>query len=448
MKQNTIVLLFLIFIATLVLTFKINKPFIGHHDFNNAFYGNMARNLVRLPLIETKLGQPTNSGINPALPLSFHTHHPPLLIWSLALSYFVFGISEWATRLVPVLFSLGTIYYFFKLLKLKFSLRAATFASIFWIISPLFIYFGKMAIHEVLVVFFFIFSYYYFSIWIEKKEKKHLYITIFGLIGGCLSGWAGYYSVFVIVFNYWLIERKINKLIIGLTLIPILLFSLHLFHNYILTGSIGGGGFSEVFLLRSSQVPWIGYVKKEISWIVAYFTKPIFLLALVGFPPVWYRLKDKRIFLISLLLFGFLHLILFRQAAFRHDYLIYYLLPLMVTIPALMLDIIPNVKLRNITFLLIVLMSVYSSYRFTTALENSNYNREGVTAGKLIAQKTSATDWIVLVSQKIYNNSDWQVIFYADRFLTIVPKLENAPLGSDWLISDLENDEFSFKHNL
>lgn len=69
-------------ISSILVFYGINKPFIGHHDWNSAWFATIARNHLRYGLLTTKLGQTLNVGEGYRRDeLGFHTHHPPLLPW-------------------------------------------------------------------------------------------------------------------------------------------------------------------------------------------------------------------------------------------------------------------------------------------------------------------------------------------------------------------------------
>lgn len=422
-----VALLFLLIL--LILLFQISKPFFGHHDFNNAFYGNMARNLIRYSLVDTKLAQVTNSGTVATVNFTFHTHHPPLLIWSLGISYLILGISEFSTRVVPLIFSLATLVSFYQLVKIIFNRRTAIAAVAFWAVTPLFFYFGKMAIQEILVVFFVISTLWQYELWNRTKSKLHRNLIYINLTFACLSGWPGYYLLPLLWFWEFLKFKTIRKEILFLISVPLVAFSTHLLQNLLTTKSIVGGGFWEAFLLRKNDVPILFYLKREISWSLAYFTKPLVILAVVG--GIVSVLK-KNIFLPILLLFGLMHLLLFKQAVYRHDYLIYYLLPFTSLGAAYLIN---KIFRQNVIFgfvsLVLIFTMVASSLLFTSALLTSNYGRQGVKVGTRISKKIKPDGNVLVISKNIFNNFEWQVVFYADRQLRIVPVADSKLEGFD-----------------
>ncbi|MBI3559326.1 glycosyltransferase family 39 protein [Candidatus Gottesmanbacteria bacterium] len=413
MSKNFLPPFFLGIIAVLILVYQINKPFVGHHDFNNVFYGNMARNLLRYPLSETKLGQVTNSGwVQNSHEFVYHTHHPPLLVWLLAVSYKLFGIFEVSTRLVPVVFSVLTVVFFYFLVRRLSNGKVALATAVFWLTTPLFIYFGKMAVQEVLVLFFFVFSF-----WVYFFAPKLLLPALFL---AALSGWPGYYVSFII----WLYDRK-KTIVLA---VPFLAFGLHLFQNWLLTGLALGGGLASAFTLRSGSVALLPYLQKEASWILAYFTKPLVILSVVGL------LVLPKHSVTPFLIFGLTHLIFFRQAVERHDYLIYYLLPFITLSAAWFLErILKNNKLFFLAVIIIAAASFWSGRFFSQALLASDYAKDGYTVGRLINKVTGPKETVLVIDDKIYNNFDWQVVFYGDRKVTILPQ-PATKITSNWIV--------------
>lgn len=403
-------------LAFLILSYHMGKPFWGHHDYNNAFYGNMARNLVRYGPITTKLGQVTSLGITNPQDFSFHTHHPPLLIWLLGLSYAVFGVTEWATRLFPIIISSATVALFYLLIKNIFNQKTALAAVAFWLITPIFIFFGKMAVHEILVLFFFVLSLYFY--W-----RGNFRLLLASLCLGYLSGWPAYYiSPLIILIDFFQDRKFSTKYVITLLVLPIIFFLLLLGHNYILTGDAFGGGLLNAYFFRAGAVP-VDYIHKELSWIIAYFSKPLVLVAILGVV-----FLAKRSILIIFALYGLAYLVLFKSAAYRHDYLIYYFLPFITASAGYF-----AAKIHRFAFVPIIIIAVLSSFRFTSALLSSDYMREGLTAGNMI-NKTVAINESVLVSDTdVYTNADWTTIFYGDRKIQIIPS--GSEVGSyDWIV--------------
>ncbi len=430
MSVNKLILILLA--AALILSYNINKPFWGHHDFNNAFYGVMGRNLARFGPVATKLGQVTTTSVSDPKLFGYHTHHPPLLIWLLGLSYFLFGISEISTRLIPVIFSVATVAVFFLLIREVFGQKTAVASSMIWLVTPIFVYFGKMAVHEVLVLFFFVSAVYTYL-----KGQYKLLLPVISL--GCLSGWPAYYIPVIILFLDFFQKKNLGLArSLFILIIPVFFFLLLLGHNYILTGSPFGGGLLEAYFFRTEAIPVIDYFRREASWFLAYFSKPVFLAAVLGAMLALKNMKS-RIFLLAFGLYGLIYLVVFKSAAYRHDYLIYYFLPLFAASAGFLVA-----RIHKYAFIVLLALSVLSSYKFTQALLASDYMKEGVIVGKMVHDRVPKDESVAIIDDYVVNDSSWQAVFYADRVITILPIAEK-PHNVKWILSKNQDGIFSFR---
>lgn len=430
LKNNLFLFLVLTFAAS-VLTNNLDKPFWGHHDFNNSFFGNIARNYVRYGLIATKLGQANSVGFASSGGFSYHTHHPPLLPLSLALSYWILGISEFSTRIVPVIFSALTVALFFIWIREKINLKTALVASLFWLISPLYLYFGKMAIHEVLVLFFFVFSFWQYTLWTSKGIKLNLYLMITGILLGMLSGWPGYYTPFVIALADLVTYRRLRKEMLIIILAAPLMFFLYLGNNMFLTGSIFGGGFAEAFRFRSGSVVLNKWAVRELQMCLIYFNRPVVVLAFLG---LVYAFLKKEWLIVLLFFFGLLHPVLFKEASFRHDYLIYYWLPFFALGAALtVVTLVRSKALLVVTVCLVAGISLFQSFPYLKALLDGDRYKESVYIGRLVNTSSAPSDRVLIVIPENFQSEleGWHVSFYADRDYQILRENEVNPKSSE-----------------
>ncbi len=132
------------------LTSDLTEPWVGMHDWNGAFYSQLARNLLRYPF-DVHLGMPI-TGMGRSLPppgeWSFYATHPPALVWLVAGSFGLFGESEAAARLVPISASLLSLGLFIWIVSHAYGPRIAVFSGAFYVVMPMSVYFGRMVNHE------------------------------------------------------------------------------------------------------------------------------------------------------------------------------------------------------------------------------------------------------------------------------------------------------------
>lgn len=137
------------------LTRDIAEPWYGVHDWNGAFFSQLARNFLRYPW-SVHHGMPIVAA-GAAIPgpedSSIYATHPPALVWMVAGAFRIFGESEWAARLVPILFSLGTFALLLWLTSKAHGWRVAALAGLFYAAMPMSVYFGRMVDHEAVCLF-------------------------------------------------------------------------------------------------------------------------------------------------------------------------------------------------------------------------------------------------------------------------------------------------------
>lgn len=155
MKLTTFVLpIAIAFISLFLLTRHISKPFWGHHDWNSNIWTVVAKNNLTHGLSCTKLGQVTTArAIDDCNQLQFYQNHPPLITWLVTASYAVFGIAEWAGRLPFILVSTGSAILMFLIGQRLKSTLVGLAASLFFMATPMFQYFGKAINHEPVTLF-------------------------------------------------------------------------------------------------------------------------------------------------------------------------------------------------------------------------------------------------------------------------------------------------------
>lgn len=269
--------------------------------------------------------------------------------------------------------------------------------------------------HEIPVLFFFAFTLWRYSLWKDKQSRKNYFYLVLGVILGALSGWPGYYIAPIINVYHYLSTRKINPQIIFLLFWPLVTFALHLYHNYVLTGQLLGGGLGTSFWFRSTKTETLRYLQQELSYIFLYFTKPLVLLAAVGIAVT--RERKQLYLLLALLVFGLLHPLLFQEAAFRHDYLIYYLLPFVALSAALFVNWLwqKNSMLAAGVALAAILVGTLQTQRYLAELLVGARFKSGVVIGRYLERYSKPDDKVLLIIPQDLEFEGWHTTFYADR---------------------------------
>src|SRR5262249_20089142 len=133
----------------------LTEQWVGWHDWNGAFYSEVAINLLRYP---TSLhhGLPI-VGMGSLPPASsdhaIYAQHPPGLAWLLAGEFWIAGHSEAVARTIPIIASLATLWLFINLVQRHFGRETAYVAGLFYALLPMSVYFGRMVNHEAVCLF-------------------------------------------------------------------------------------------------------------------------------------------------------------------------------------------------------------------------------------------------------------------------------------------------------
>lgn len=424
MKNNFLTYLGIAAVGLLLLLNNLNKPFYGHHDFNSVYYSTMARNYLKYGLVATKLGQVTNSGpVNPG-EFNFQTDYPSTFPLLLAASYRLFGITEWAGRLVPIIFSLLALILLFKIGRtLRFSYLASLSATVVAVV-PMFRYFAKLPVHEPLVVCVSLVSVYCYLKFIKLKQRSWLigfYLSAF--LNGIIS-WPGYLLYPLLTLHaFFYFKRQWLKVAIVNSVLVFSLF-LHLGYVYFLTGEFFSKAQLHILLFRLnlSSTPgftWPKYFLQEARWLTVYYTRILlFSAAIFGFSFI----KKQKITLaqsliMALALFGLAYVLIFSNMVFIHDYFNIFFLPFFGLSFAWVINQLQAILPKLVLPILILLVILAATERldFLQAHQNSNMHQTGYELGKLINQLVPETENVAVFSIDYANHHETFINFYSDR---------------------------------
>jgi hypothetical protein len=438
----------LVFLAGLLMLPWINRPFTGHHDFNGAFYSQIARNYIRYGLVKTKLGQVTSHAGTQPKKFVYHTHHPPLLPLLLAGSYSIFGEHEWVARSTVAFFSLGSVLLFFFIVSQATSSVLAVAATALLVTNPLFIYNSILPVHEPLALFFILLQIYAFNKWIQTRKRAHLVALIVGVILGNLSAWPTFYVVPLLIANELRLRRShYLRLLFFLQLVSGLIFAFHFLHIRLLTGDWFGGGFHEAFLRRIGLTPEVDpryvystgkYVSKLLTRFKNFYGVPLLLTSIGGIVVSFTKKANSSVKGVVLVLAGLalVHPILFRNAVFVHDYLLIYTIPVISVTAALGLGSavaflferyagqrslkVPWDTMMYVTTFLLFVNLVATSVAWIDLWKSVEWYESSLMVGSYLRQNTSQ-DQNIMVMNRLLKREEAQLSYYADRIIAFPP---------------------------
>ncbi|RIK66538.1 MAG: hypothetical protein DCC65_09280 [Planctomycetota bacterium] len=128
---------------------QLDEPWIGLHDWNGAFYSQLARNLIRYPFRDHHAMPLVAVGDDaPPEERSIYATHPAGLVWVMAAAFRVFGEGESAARLAAVLGSLVALAAWVALVAESRGREPALLSGLLYAAMPMAVYFGRMSNHE------------------------------------------------------------------------------------------------------------------------------------------------------------------------------------------------------------------------------------------------------------------------------------------------------------
>jgi 4-amino-4-deoxy-L-arabinose transferase-like glycosyltransferase len=185
-KDNYKIALFLLVICGLALRIYTSSDFFLH-TWDERYHALVAKNLIQHPFLLTLYD-------NPILAYDYKDwsanyiwlHKPPLPLWTMATSMWLFGVNEIALRLPSIILTTVGIWLTFSIGSYLFNKKVGYLAAFFYSINGLIIELtaGRMPTDHIDIFFlFFVELTIYFSIVFSQKKK-----TIFNVFAGVSIG--------------------------------------------------------------------------------------------------------------------------------------------------------------------------------------------------------------------------------------------------------------------
>jgi hypothetical protein len=342
-----------------------------------------------------------------------------LVPFIIAIFYKIFGVHEYVARLVIIAFSIGSIYFLYKLIRIYYSRRVAIFSAIFFIISPMELYFGRTVMPDSAMIFFSIGSLYFFNKWTNDEKNSSLILSI---ICTTLAFLVKISTLYLGLPLLWLAYAKYGKRLLFepklylfaiLALIPPAMW--YYFAHSVLSQyntfdfwNLGSG--TKFASLETLIDPWI-YITLFKNLAIYVFT-PIGLLLFV------YALSLKSEAKDYLFHFWFLAVIIFfvliPLGTIGNDYYQRALIPPVAVFVGRALSGLYERK-KVLSYILIVLIFVSSIYYMANAY---NQMYPVLDAGKTVDKIIDENDLIITTS---WIGSSPNILYYSNRNGWVVP---------------------------
>ncbi len=318
-----------------------------HRGWSGSYYGNIARNYVEHGYIETKFGAVENVAPNDSSEFKYYVNHPPLLGLLISVSFRIFGISEWAVRLVPLLASMISLLLVFLIARKLWNNTIALYALLIFAVVPMGSFYGTLAdVQGPVVLLFCLLTVYFYLQFRDNPSLSNIALMCTALTLGALTDWPAFYLPPLMILHYYLWQPNAarSRMIFLPLLIVLMLGAAYLPYSNWLIGCepFDLGRLQSNFSARSAgQFPdqpfskafttstWLARVLGQ-YWLVFLGYPIVFALALWTIVTLVHVIRARSnasdgIYLL-VLIFALMHILIFRQGAYVHAYWSYYML--------------------------------------------------------------------------------------------------------------------------
>lgn len=452
----------------------------GYLGSNGARYSIMARNVLRADVAAVNY-VPLLNAIHDTDPDPY-LHHPPLLHWTMALVFHLFGETEDNARLIPFVFTLlNLILLFFLGRRIIGSSLGGGLCALMGAALPLTSYYGAhIDVQGSPLVCFILAGLLCYCKWLDTEKGRYLFLLVVCMVVGTLFDWPALYLCGLCPLHLWLVRRKqgMGAISAGVKMWPLMLTGVILFALLAVWLSSAaepkGPSLYESALHRSMKPSTFLDIGDPLAYLSDQFFKllpavhslcpwPFLLLILSGalatrLQPARLRNESVAHTLWILFMLGFIHIIIFPFGSLFHDYWIFLLMPWLAIASGLALWRLAKLyDLRSrglrigsamvvllLTASLLIAASDYSFQRFTEEKDIEPY-----LLGKRIYEHVAPGE-AVMLNANFYNapvpgEKDRYVLYkpalsyYADR--VIRGDIQSVELFKDVLV---RRDDFAY----
>jgi hypothetical protein len=382
-------LLLILILVFLLLSFKVLQPFWGHHEFNGAYYGMIAKNYIRYGILKTRGAQVNNLYPVPPEQWSLHTNHPATYPLLLSFAFRLFGAHEYIARLISIFASIIGVILLVSLIDAVFKTPYSWLGAIIILFTPLFLYYGSMPVFEPLLFPIIVSGLYLF--WTDKNAKRLGLLALICIFAGLID-WPGFWlPIWLIVYE--VLTRRRPRVIVALSASIFLSLGILSLHQFITSGTLADLVSVFKFRLGVAAQPYTFYewFRLLLTRSRAFLGLPIIIISALGL--VSTLRKDKAdIFFFALISLGMglSHIFVFRNITWYHDYMLYHLLPFLgLSIGALFYTLFNqsrSVFVVIVVFVVLAVTTVFSTNPFFQALVKLEPHRDCVEMGHKVKE--------------------------------------------------------------
>jgi len=324
-------------LAALARAYEFDRPWAlgDHNGWGGAFYSNIARNYLRYGYAATRLAPVVTTGEVPVERHVYYLTHPPFIGLSVSLTFRVLGESEWAARLVPLAFSVGSVALVYLLGAGLWSSALGLLGAGFAALVPMGIVYGAHVDPQGPPLTFFALA------MAEAYRRGSWTGALAALLLGSGFDWPVHYMSGLLAAHALLTGGSRRALLLPFASLVLaggfLLYARRIAprpeQNYLGASAIQSFSFWSGRSVDPRRIP--GYRLREpgaAQWLERLggyygelFTLPLAALSVIGLGVALARRQAGM--LLVLLAWGSLHVLLFPMGAYVHDYWSDYLTP-------------------------------------------------------------------------------------------------------------------------
>ncbi|MBI5762906.1 MAG: glycosyltransferase family 39 protein [Planctomycetes bacterium] len=325
----------LLVVYTAGLCRDLREPWVGLHDWNGAFFSQLARNLLRYPfslhhgMPMVAVGEQLPAGEN----RSFYPRHPPALPWILAGVFAFAGDSEAIARCVPIAASLATLWLMIGLIRRRDGDVTALLAALFFSMMPMTVYFGRMVDHEPLCLFFMLASAASMDQAIEQSRNRRPWklmvaLSMLSLAAMIWTDWPG--ILFALAYPIVAARQNRQSPLRRATLIwapAVALMSVAMLVAYLVQFGFDGKGLSLIAMFSDRRTDAGIPMSRAWEHVVNNLSWPVLVASVGGCLLKKTRSHDRLDWLTLVTLTACAWMALFFRQFLLHPYWMYYLAP-------------------------------------------------------------------------------------------------------------------------
>ena len=338
-------------LALVLRLLSIGDPWSGlAHDFHSHFgsfpVGEQATRFAAEGLAPTR-GMPANWRVELAdgtVVADYYAHHPSLFTYLEALSIKIFGVHEWALRLVPLIFSMLSVFGTWWVLGMLWGGRAALIGSLLFAVAPYSAWYGVLTWTESAVICTTLGATSAYIHWFRGGGNKYLGQGALWFVLAGLLDWTGGFILLGLGLHGLLFRKHGMRGSLSLTILPagfLVAVGIHWAHmRYALpSGQATQDTGATLSFVTTLTTDLSKFLKSQFEYALRFLSGGIFLLFCAGLLRAGLLISKRRLspedFLVfSLLVPGVLYVGLFPQRSINHDFFFMLSLPGVVALCA------------------------------------------------------------------------------------------------------------------